>query len=130
MVDARCIGALRRKPSVLPKQQGSSRKSTWRPPVEDVEVEAEPPQKVEVSGLWKVFNRHTRAGRCLWTIYGEKPKARPRSPRRASMTPRAAAPAPGSPKRVSPDFSDLCVTGISKHGDCPRTEATNHFTCE
>lgn len=68
-------------------------------------------KKVEASKLWQVFNRHTAAGRCLWLIYAEKPK-RPKSPPTGRASPRGAPPRPSTQRRerrVSPDFSDLCV---------------------
>eukprot|EP00913_Durusdinium_trenchii_P029890 g28007.t1 len=93
-------------------------------------------KKVEASKLWQVFNRHTAAGRCLWLIYAEKPK-RPKSPPTGRASPRGAPPRPSTQRRerrVSPDFSDLCVKVVLQ---CARsscgfrvTEVGGSFCCQ
>ncbi|CAJ1382933.1 unnamed protein product [Effrenium voratum] len=101
-----------RSPGFLAKPVRSRSRANTKTSTVSSEPGAEPrgppppkPQKVPVSGLWKVLGRHTNAGRCLWLIYGNSgQKPRPEKPaKEARRTARRVRPAP------EPDFSDLCV---------------------
>eukprot|EP00434_Breviolum_minutum_P007954 symbB.v1.2.007015.t1/scaffold385.1/size305797/11 len=92
--------------------------------------------KLDVSGLWKVLGRHTTAGRCLWTIYGEKVKDqnRPKSPRASRPSQPRSNLWKKAPPPKSPDFSDLCVRVVLQ---CARascgfrvTGVTDYYCCQ
>lgn len=112
------VDSTARRTSAQPKRK--ARKSSIAKQVAAADADlgaapAVPPPKLDVSGLWKVLGRHTPAGRRLWSIYGEKKprETRPRSPRPRSPTRLATRPSSRSTRRVSPDFSDLCVRVVN-----------------
>jgi len=104
---------VRRK--TVPKLSGEGPRRSVKTKQVAAEEAVETMPKLDVSGLWKVLGRHTTAGRCLWTIYGEKVKDqhRPKSPRASRPSQPRSNLWKKAPPPKSPDFSDLCVRVVN-----------------